>query len=371
MNAVRGGVGSLTISEDDVMSTTLNLFKPVEREISLRGARTVEIKPLSVESPGPFTFILPTKGNSYLDLAKTRLFLELQVKKADDSALASTDDMGICNMFAQSLFESITVQIDGAEKTFLGTQNFNYKNFIEMSLSYGKEAKETHLTSGIWVDDTTGAFEKRTSDNPGFMTRKGILPKKFQCFVPLGSDFLSCERLFPPGHTIDLTLIRAPDKFSLMGINTVDAKIVINKIALHVKYVDIHPDIHRAQMTMLQRKPMIFPFTKTEMKYHTVPSGITKIEINNIYNGDIPKTVLVAFVNTLAFTGDQTLNPFHFQTFGLTYAVAKVNDINIPTNPYKPNLNSATKLFSRLYRDFFDSIGILHDNTGNGHVIYL
>ena len=74
MDSARG-VGSLQVTENDVLSHSCDLFKPLTREISILEGKEIFIHPGNGQtSRGPYTFEIPTQGEAYINLASAQLW---------------------------------------------------------------------------------------------------------------------------------------------------------------------------------------------------------------------------------------------------------------------------------------------------------
>ena len=91
--------------------------------------------------------------------------------KKDGTPVDNGTDYSIVNLFPHSLFSQVDLEIDGVN---LSSQDnlYPYKAYLESLLTYGHDAKFSHLTTEHFVKDTPGQFESRSSGNRGYVGRK-------------------------------------------------------------------------------------------------------------------------------------------------------------------------------------------------------
>lgn len=375
MDSVRGGFGNLALQENEVASKGLDLFDQMTKEISVKERSTHVIAPISYNTgyEKHYEFFLPSRVNKYLDLSKTRLYVRSRVLKASGEKLTEQDVVAICNMYSPALFKDLSVHINDHAVSGLTDENLHYKAYLQTLLSYGDDARHTHLASSQYYLDTPGAYDTIHDSNSGFARRRSICAKSqsIEGYFPLNSDLFSCERLFPPEHSLRVKLTRSSDNFTLIFNNKNDDgsegtsyKVHIEAIKLHTKYVDLQDQIHANITKALMKAPLILPFTKTEVILSAQKSGITSLDLQQHITGNVPKTLLVTFVNTEAAAGNiPERNPFHFPHYKCSSMKCKFNSKAVPDEPYVMDLEKARCM--REYRELFDNLGIMADNVGN------
>lgn len=366
MNCLKGGIGNLAISEDEY-SEDYKLFDPVSRNVAVTAGHIYQLKPTNpdIASDGPYEFQLPVIDNQYIDLSKTRLYIEGKVVKNDGEDLAADTDISTVNLFTPSLFNSLHVTSNNNNIHELTDDLLHYKTFLETSLSYGQDAINSHLSASHFCNDTPGKYDANNGTNLGYATRKNIIKesKTFAGYFPLNSDFLSNDKYLPSIGQLGIRLGRSPDEFVLQGPAADTSKIIISKLSLYVKYVELHPKIHESIAKQLVTKPMILPFVRTEVKHVVMLAGSTELQIDNLFVNKLPKTVIVGFVDSKAVSGSKELNPYNFQHLNTIFAEMKFNGKSVPQHAYTPDMEKG--LCIREFREFFDQTGISHDNIGN------
>jgi hypothetical protein len=181
--------------------------------------------------------------------------------------------------------------------------------------------------------------------------------------MPVSTDFLMSDRLLMPGTSLTVKLIRNPDSITIMSPDAAPAwKVDIIKMQLHMRLVDLAPEVLSAHLSAWKSRPAIMPINRTTVSYYNQSHAVASVNIQNLFTGRLPKTIIIGMVRATAYSGAYNLNPFHFRHFNLDSASLKVNGDNVPTEPYKPNF--ADGLYMREYRSLFENTGIHHDNLG-------
>jgi hypothetical protein len=366
MDGGHPGIGSLTITENDELSHMANLFKPPRKEISLISGTSLSVRPIGKDSKGPFTFCIPNYAPSYIQLSSARLWAECRIVHADGSAIKE-DDFSVVNMFPSSLFSEIRVELNGHPLSELSTSNANIKNYIENVLTYGRDARESHMQTSMFVMDTANQFDTLGDANEGYTARKKFVEKsrKFDWMCPISHDFLQIDRLIPPGVEIRIELTRARDSFSIMTDNAnPDYIVVFDDMKLFYRTLELTPhvmDFHSSQIT---KTPATYPVNRTVMKNFNIAQGLSNDDSDNLFGGAyLPKSVIVGMMTSSSYNGSYKCSSYNFQHFDCNFACLKVKGVTYPADPYTPKFGE--KLISREFSDMFYNIGIHHENVGN------
>ncbi|KYN16529.1 Transmembrane protein 26 [Trachymyrmex cornetzi] len=62
-----------------------------------------------------------------------------------------------------------------------------------------------------------------------------------------------------------------------------------------------------------------YPLTRVEVKTFTIHAGVVGESIDNAILGQLPKRIIVGFVDNKAFNGDRKLNPFNFKNYRINF----------------------------------------------------
>lgn len=363
------GVGSYIESQQKLATTGIDLFTLPEIEASLITGTSITVYPQNaINDTGPYDFLIPSDDNDYTFLPLTRLYGELEVVKADGTAVTAAEKNGIVNLFPHSIFKQIECSINGTQIVDLSTPTYPYKAFIETHLSFNQHAKEGHLYCECYTKETVGKennFEIGTANepNPTFDIRKKKCESKIYFSMILHIDLFQSERYLLPGCEIKLKFIRNDDKFSLLG-NTQVTKIKVNELFLSIRRVTLDPVEDAKINSDLEKGPAAYPIDQSRIKTFTIPSGLRNHNISQIFRGQLPRSLIIGFVDTAAYDGAINKNPFVFEHNKLNYFNLFVNGAPVLPTVLQPDFT--TKKAIREYRWFIDNIDILHSNESNG-----
>ena len=74
----------------------------------------------------------------------------------------------------------------------------------------------------------------------------------------------------------------------------------------------------------------------------SILSGFSSFSPDNIFLGHIPKRIVLVLVDTEAYNGNYSANPFHFKHHSLTQVGVYVEGEQIPRKPLFLNFDEAT-----------------------------
>ena len=96
----------------------------------------------------------------------------------------------------------------------------------------------------------------------------------------------------------------------------------------------------------------------------TMHTGIHGETLDNIILGQLPKRIIIGFVNNKAFNGDRALNPFNFEHFNINFLCLYVDGVQVPSKPLQPDFG-ASNLYIDAYHTLFSGTGVHFLNEGN------
>ena len=284
------GIGGLSISKDEVASSSFDLFSPIEIENSISKATKVVTRPIATtNSSGPFKFVFPADPEKWSNCESLRLSGKVKIlhKKEDGSIenfKTNYSEVSTVNNFFQSLFSSVVCTLNGVEITDPSGNWYPYKAYLETLLSYSKSTKEGRLqTTCFYQDDATkfdeiGAVDQTgkttsTSTNTGYTYRKLFFDKSDTRYfnIPIHSDICTLRKYLPPNTKLEFEFHRAPDKFSLMSpYDSKTCQIHIEDLTLSLTRYTPAPSIRNYHMSQLSKtKRQIIPIDRSLIKTYT------------------------------------------------------------------------------------------------------
>lgn len=350
----------------ECIKSELDLFALPSTQTSIENGEWIFYKPLSsLTDDAPIEFVVPGNGNDYLDLSQTMLHVTAKIVKQDDTPLGNDDKPAPVNNWMHSLFSQVEIYLN--QKLISPPNNtYAYRAYIETLLNYGPEAKNSHLTCSLWYNDTAGQMDNLADENQGLSKRRSFTSKSSQVEMigHVHADLFNQEKFLINGIEMKLKFVRSRDTFSLMAVKDSSFKVKITDTSLLVRRMKISPSILLAHTRALAAAPAKYPITRTDVKVLTIPSGIQRKSLDNVFLGQLPKRCIIGFVPNKAFNGDYTLNPFNFNHYKMNYFSLYIDGQQIPSKPLQPDFTKDA-LYVRAYHTLFSGTGIHFLNEGN------
>ncbi|XP_048511132.1 uncharacterized protein F54H12.2-like [Athalia rosae] len=197
--------------------------------------------------------------------------------------------------------------------------SYAYRAYIETLLNYAPNAKQSHLTAGLWYDNKNGETdicEPRENDVPlmnGFIKRNEIIRngRVVDLIGHLHCDVFNQEKFLLNGVELRVRLVRSRDSFCLMETEALHTLHIL-EASLLVRRVKISPGILLAHARTLAKGTAKYPVTRVEVKAFTIHAGVQAETLDNVILGQLPKRVILGLVSNKAFNGHRQQNPFNF-----------------------------------------------------------
>lgn len=180
--------------------------------------------------------------------------------------------------------------------------------------------------------------------------------KLFDMVGPVLNDCFQLDRYMINGVHLRLVLFRNSPDFCLMSDQDAGNggyKIQIEDAFLRLCKMKINPAILVAHSKLLKTVTAKYPYTRSEMKCASIPSGQNVFNWDNINSSYLPRFVLVASVESAAVLGSYKHNPFDFSSFDVKQVNLCVNGVSCPGAPINVNYDTQNlnvmEVFDRLY----------------------
>jgi hypothetical protein len=363
----------------------------------------------SIVNSATVEFTIPSSPITYIDPANTCIEVRGRVYNGNNRLL--NDIVGPVNLFLHSIFSQVEVSLNG---TIISSaeNNYPYRAYLETLLNYGNDAKESHLRNALWIKDTAGEMnDTECNANTGLAERARAIvgSREFDMIGKLHGDFFSQEKLLVNNVEMKIKLVRGRDTFSLMydrrglrevppipdPVDPADNEAVAARairiaarneiIAANEQILaapmpnyrfditDVQIGIRRVKLTSkkviehttaLQRNiPAVYPISRVHVRPISIAQGKTAVTLDNIFQGQLPKRVIIGFVPDEALHGAPQLNPFDFRHYNIDFLSLYMQGVQIPRRPLQPNFEQ--RLYASSYQTLFDGTGILNGNAGN------
>lgn len=355
--------------------TELDLFFVPPTQTGIETGQTVDFHPLTnISENGPIEFLVSGAGTEYMDLARTQLYVKAKITKADGTALDPDTKVGPVNLLLNSLFIQVDVSLNG--KLVSSATNLNpFRGILETILSYGPAAKRSQLTAAMFYKDKAGYFDVAdpTLDdkdaNTGLKARYQHT-KESQSVEMIGrihEDVFNIDRLMINGVDLRLKLTRSKNEFCLLSsVTGANFKVVLEDAILFIRKEKVSPSVMLGHAEALRRTTAKYPIKRIDFKVFSVPNGALNISQDNIFNGRIPKRIVMTMVDNDAYSGNYKKNPFNFKHNDLSFLGIYVDGEPLPGKPLQPNFDPAKGLsFISAYKSMFSGTGMMFEDLGN------
>lgn len=370
----------------------LALFTVPPVETGIQDIYVKEFRPVGVVSGSSvLEFDVQNNSSDYIMLDKARINLSLKIINDEGKPIGEQDVVSLINCPGGSIFRQVDLNLQQTLiSSSIGT-NYPYKVMFDLLLSCGVNDQLSWLSIGGYSKDTAGLLDDFDgSGNTGFIQRQEFTKNgktgMFSCKLFL--DITNQKRFILNGVPINIKLFPACDTFRLMyktyeetyegqfissiPVSDVDLdppatkklkstpvrsskyySVHISDASLSIPFVKIHPGLITQHNEMISKSPAIYPFERSDIKAFNIPINSYSWSMENLFQDSIPKKLVIAFVASTAYSGNNQRNPFKFHHFDLNYLNFQVNGQNAPAQPLQPNFDE--KHAVRSYATLFES----------------
>lgn len=356
-----------------VIKTELGIFDRKPIQLVTKSATWTDNHPIGNVGDGPIEFFVSGTAEHYIDLNDTCLEIFYDVKRGKEYVNDKTAQDGQTiaqlvkgsNVFASSLFSDVFVYLN--EKCVQGGDNmYPYKAFIDSLLCYGSDAKSSYLNiSGFCTKESEYYKNVQGSKNK-------------QMITPIFGDLFQQQKYLIPKVDLRIKLQRSKDGFPLIATNEDEkAKVKITKAVLWTRKVLCEPSVLTAHESGLSTQNAVYPINKVEMTTFTIPSGCQSYSRDNLFQGKIPKMIVIGLIKNTAFNGTKTEDPFAFTHCNINEISLNKEGESVPYKPFTPDYDNGR--YCREYLTLFQSVnsylsdkssGITYEEYKNKYCLY-
>lgn len=384
------GIGGLSTGKDEYASSNFDMFSPPEFENGIKKTYSQTFRPISsTSSKGPFTFDIPADPDKFTDAESIRLHGAMRLMKNTRgilSNLPANENVSTVNNIFNSLWSSVSTQLNGTEITDPSGKWYSYKAYFENHLSYSSSCKSNILSSKGYYKDTPEKFDDVgtlaqaagggnlavlavDSNNCGYEKRRTLFDSsKWVYFcINIHADITTLRKFIPPNVKITMELQRNSDEFCLLSpnggdnyaIQLKDLRIRLNRYLPSERVRNFYENKIKGGSN-----PML-PIDRSLLKTYTVQAGTTDLSHYNIISGrQLPEQVIIGIVDESAYRGEIRKNPFNFKDFTLKEASLVVNGVHEPSELFKVDRVSGDIV--DLYSSFLENTGVSTDDREFG-----
>ena len=354
-----------------------------------------EICPSHMSDAEYFSINFSILGNStrYVKLSDTELYVRIVIQKEDGTPCKVIDENNQLlplnqketgtpiDFILHSIWSGVDIKMNNNLVSESGT-NYMYKALMEALLTYDENTKKIQLSNEGFTGDS-GDFTQINPDTPPYNHGLKVHHKCFKDFAvvefvgPLMADICNQDRLILPGVDIDIKLWPTRDEFHLIthpvGLR---CKLLIDEIYLNVCKVNVSSEVMTGHDAALEIADSIYPFVRTDIRTFNIAEGNFGMNIEEIWQGEVPTRLVVGLVKSQAYNGDYHLNAYHFEHFDVSDIGFYVNGEATPHPAYKldlengiylQGLNSLYKITGKTMEN--SDIGITRDTYQQGYTL--
>ena len=367
---------------EECVKTELDLFSLPLTQTSIEKCSYQEIPPVSaISDTGPIEFFVTGSSEDYMDLNNTFIYMRAKITRANGANLPADAKVGFINYPGCSLFSQVDVML-GDTLISHSSNTYPYRGIIESLLNYGTDTLHTQFGCGLFVKDSCGAMDSTdpAGENTGFGRRAthAAESKIVELTAPLHTDMFFQEKLLINGIDVKIKFIRAKDEFCLMAEDpTLRFKVKILSASLYIKKVTVSPGVRLAHAKAIMHTNAKYSIDRVCLKNFSIPLGTRVCNQENLFLGQIPKYVVIAFVDNDGFTGSYEHNPFRFQHYDTEFLCLHVDGQSYPSKPFQPDFGHSQ--YVREYLQLVETtgrylkdrpLGITRKEFGQGYTLF-
>jgi hypothetical protein len=361
----------------------LNFFSIPAQDVGVLERKWVTIRPInSVSDTSPIEFNVDGNMATYLDLKNSTVCVKFKVVKADGSDIGESEQVAPINLFSATMWKQVDVQL-GYENLRGVNIYYPYKAMFDVLLDTTEGYKKSQLAAQLFRKDNSGSMDadNNTETNDGFNWRndKVVGSKPVEMEGNLFLDICQQERLILNGVQLNIKMWPSRNPFKFMSsTEKADYKVKILEAYMKVCLITVNPAIMVAQREVIQMAPAVYPLKRSEIRVYSMSATEMNLNVENLFNGDVPHFLCVGLVSTDAFNGSYNKNPFNFANFNLSSIGFYVDGHSAPVEtPFRPDFSNDifTQPFLALSGNKkgngkFNN-GIYWEDFGEGYAIYI
>ena len=349
MSRVAGPVAVPTFSEgaapahprsERAINPALRVFKVPPTDISINAYRMVTIQPTTT-GINPMEFIIPALDDC-VDLGRSYFTMELRLKKSTGDDMVANEKLWPVNNLAHSIIKQIDLQLNG---TLISPQSdtYHYKAYIEDLLNFDREDGKTVLGPQGWfnqvdfppqwtannTNSTTPHQDWRdlSANHKAALAASVAETAKYAAGVTHSLVFTPHLEVFHTGKVL-VPGVEIKMKFHFNSPNLFMNGVGLAgrlregdvKLRFHLCQLRLNETVYRSLSAQRQNDEQMatYPTVRSEIRTFSMQGNLTRFDIPNLFQNRVPDRLIVALLDSRAFNGDVTRDPFCFQKFGLS-----------------------------------------------------
>jgi len=366
----------------DGYSQELALFETPIIDHGVLSVDYIEFQPTApLNESAALEFHYSGSSSDYIDLSKIKLKMKLKITKADGTAVTDTDNVGFINLPSQTMFSQLDVFMQDKLITSSTNSHYSYKALLDVMFNTKPEDEHSLLTSQLFYRDSAKNMNgasivvEDVTINSGLKMRHGYTNGGGSVDVegPLYFDMAQQNRLLLNGVALHFKLWPNRSDFKLMSFGDEKYKLEIVEAKLNMCMVKVDPTIILAHAATLKDYTAIYDYTKSHLISYQIPKNSYQFMQDDIFQSNIPSSLMVCITSSKAFAGDYKKNPLSFDHWNVK-SVGLYVDGKCQPNSRPITVDYTNKNFMEGYTSIQRNDGyglkISRDNYPNGYNFY-
>jgi hypothetical protein len=354
-------------NESRIIATPeVDIFYTPPTEGAIQKRQWVQYRPVApITDNSPLEFYVPGTDNAYIDFKHSYFAVTAKVLNADDTDCNITKDderAAPVNLPMHSLFNQVDMYFNQKLVSGVGV-NYPYKAILDTLIEADLDSQHSELAAQGFAKDDYGIMdvtELITGGNTGLKTRYSLtgVSQDREWSGRLHLDICEQSRFILNGLEIKLALWPSKESFRLMSPAVgKQFKMSITSAVLHICKITLSPYVMAAHGSQIDNSPAIYPMERSHIKAFELNSGKMGFDLENIFLGNIPRLLVVAFVSSEAYQGSLAKNPYNFQHKTLDWLSVQIDDTDLPFTATKMEFDLGHTRYLQQYRNVMDATG--------------
>jgi len=352
-----------------------NLIPPIEN--ACRRSYHNVLRPInSFEDPrGHIIFQIEPQGESYLMCNSVSLEIQCKIVKGNGEDCDNDDIVAPVNNLFGALFKDVTLRFNETTTIGQSSENVDIKSMIETALSFGGDARDSHLTERFIYLDTPGQLNNFNTNragaggaavpvNEGFLMRYNLTrqSKRFELFAPVNINFLRTDKYLCPGTKLDIVFTLNPwSKMLMSGVNNADYKLKFIDFKMHLDRIKNDYEFNKLKIGTIER----YNFTDSTIQQFVTAEDVLKKEFVCQSGGIIPCQMYIVQVASESLAGNYARSAYNFQPFNIKKMYLRINGEKYPADEIEFDFSNPNQVIcARGYNFTMRNCGILNQDKG-------
>ena len=262
-------------------------------------------------------------GTNWVDLSGGKLCFKFSVVKGDGGNLTDGLNLAPRNNFGMTIFRLVEFEINEKSLTNVSNRALPHLGYILHLLNYDQDDMNTFLPLQGWEKDITGSFDviDVTAANTGYNARHALINQSNITYieVPLKQfPMLALDKPLPPNSRVKLAFRLNEPQYCLQGDGAVGevmaCKLRLQKVKLHVDNLVLAPAFEaELNRRVVDKSFVVNDIDSWDVKTLLIPNGGLEPELTNVFQGLLPKRVILFLQPTNRLNGHFARNIFRYQ----------------------------------------------------------